>query len=227
MKKFIVFICLLILTVSVFYGCSKEEEKDPVLKQVCFYHNNLYCGQNDIFSISLECGMKEKENIIDGKVNNLIDFTKLKVIPLNIDYFGKDYSFIISGKDGKISGTLEKDVFGTTYLKDVNNISSIGAIQDITIKSNNIESKITLNDKINDMLKWKDVLNIAKENYNDAITTELNENSFNREIYIKFINDNKNIDSPYYWYVALIASKNDYWAMLIDPKSGTIITKKS
>jgi hypothetical protein len=226
MKKLIVILCLFILSFSL-WGCSKEEEKDPVLNQVSFYHSNLYCGQNDKFSITIERGMREKEYIIDGKVGTMIEFSRLRVTPLNVDYFNKEYNYVIEGKSGKLNGTLEKDIFGTTYFKDVEDIDSIGIIHNITVKTSDFECKIALNDKITDMLNWQDVLKIAKENYSQAIMNELQEKNFNREIYIKFINDNKNVESPYYWYVALIASKSDYWAMLIEPKSGTIITKKS
>lgn len=226
MKKAISVLILLILFVSLF-GCNQKKEIDPVKNQVSFYHSSLYCGQNESFSVTIESGKKEKDLIIDGRVGAMTDFTKIRVTPLNADNFGKDYSYELIGKNGKLNGKLENDLTVSAYIKDIENISSLGVITGITIKAADIDSKITLTDKINDMLKWQDVLDIAKENYSQAISNELQENNFNREIFIKFVNDNKNTESPYYWYIAMIASKNDYWAMLIEPKSGTIITKKS
>ena len=47
-----------------------------------------------------------------------------------------------------------------------------------------------------------------------------------REIYIKLVNALPDDEAPYYYYVSFIKSPADYWALLLDPVKGEVISKK-
>ena len=71
------------------------------------------------------------------------------------------------------------------------------------------------------------VLDIAKTEFRDEIGANTTDGVLNREIVIKLIRDRRNPDSPYYWYISFIASDNSYWALLVNPETGEVVTKKN
>jgi hypothetical protein len=74
-------------------------------------------------------------------------------------------------------------------------------------------------------LSADDAYNAAIKVFSKEIKENTKKQSFNREIYIKFVTG-YNGEEPYYWYVAFIASDSDYWAVLLDSKTGKVDVKR-
>ena len=74
-------------------------------------------------------------------------------------------------------------------------------------------------------LPRKEILAIAERELHDAITAESDTGNLEREIYVKLVNALSG-DAPYYYYVSFIKSSSDYWALLLDPTTGEVISKK-
>ena len=68
-----------------------------------------------------------------------------------------------------------------------------------------------------------DVINIAKTEFKDKLDAEYAQGKPEREIYLKLITADR---TSYYYYVSFIGDGVDYWAMLVEPKTGAIITQK-
>jgi len=84
-------------------------------------------------------------------------------------------------------------------------------------------SEIELKNVLEGALTSADIINLAKDAFKEKIELESADGKPQREIYVKLISgDRKN----YYYYVSFIGDGVDYWAMLLDPKTGDIISKK-
>lgn len=225
MKKILTIV--LILTILLIpFGCHKNKTAE-LKDKVSYYETHLYTGESNNFAVNLLRGMREDIFIADGMVGNMIKFATLKVLPLHMDLFNKQYSFKLTGTDKEITGELKKDMFGASFSAEILDIDSLGEIKNITISAAKIEETIELTNKMKDKLTWEDVLRISSKEFKDCIESESADGGFNREIHIKFINNRTDRHSPYYWYVSYINTVSDYWALLLDPETGEAISKKN
>ena len=58
------------------------------------------------------------------------------------------------------------------------------------------------------------------------ITAESDTGNLQREIYVQLVNALADSEAPYYYYVSFMKSSSDYWALLLDPVTGEVISKK-
>ena len=89
------------------------------------------------------------------------------------------------------------------------------------------ESEIPLENALNGKIDYCKVLDIAKTALKDEIGANTTDGIFNREIMVKLVRDRRAPDSPYYWYISFIAGDNGYWALLINPETGDVVSKKN
>lgn len=225
MKKLI--IAILIITVMfIVVACEDIQPGLNLQDYVSYYETHLYTGETTNFAVAIVRGKREDAFLADGAVGNLVEFATMKVTPLHMDLFNKAYTYKLTGANGELTGELSKDMFGVSFSTEIDSIDTIGDLLNVTIITTGIEDTVELTNKLKDMLDWENVLSVAAEEFQDKIDGEIAAESFNREIHIKFINNRTDRSSPYYWYVAFITSTNDYWAILIDPETGDIISKK-
>ena len=85
------------------------------------------------------------------------------------------------------------------------------------------QSEIDLSSVLEGALTSQDVINIAKKEFKEKIDAEYSEGKADREIYVKLITADR---TNYYYYVSFIGDGTDYWAMLVDIKTGAIVSKK-
>ena len=71
-------------------------------------------------------------------------------------------------------------------------------------------------------LSPEDVINIAKEEFKETLDKEATVGK-EREIYVKIITGDR---ENYYYYVSFIGDGVDYLAMLVEPKTGKVVSKK-
>ena len=232
-KSFLTAIIALILTAALFSfaACKKTEEKAEerigLEKNVSSYHDAVYVGGNEDFTTHFVTGEAEKLIVVDGKVGDLARFATLTVTPLSSSLFNNTYTYTLVGETGEKSGDLVKDVIGATFSAEVGDFSEIGTLRSVRIVSENIlASDIPLVNKLEGALGWKEILKIAKTELESTITQETDTGELQREIYIKLVNAMPDEDAPYYYYVSFIKSPADYWALLLDPIKGEVISKK-
>ena len=228
-KAYFGIILVLALSLALFVGCKKapEQEKSPLEKRVSTYHDDVYVGGNDDFTVSFITGEGEKLIVIDGEVGDLAPFATLTVTPLSASLFNNAYSYLLKGEHGEKTGELTKDVVGAFFTAEVAGAKEIGKILSVTIRAEGVsESEVTLTDKLDGALTWKEILAIAGEELKDVIAAESDTGNLEREIYVKLVNALSAEDAPYYYYVSFIKSPSDYWALLLDPVTGKVISKK-
>lgn len=233
MKKIILCLMTVTMAVGMIFGlasCGGNEIDEPetgLQKYVSNVYESLLTGADDNFSVSLYSGRQEKLFVADGAAGELQPFVTLKVVPKSTDLLNNTYTYTITGDKGTLEGDLVKGLFGASFSADISSLDTVGTPQSVTLTHGELTYTVTLADVLADKLTWKQALAIAEENFANKIATENQTGNFAREIYVKIINDTSEPSSPYYWYVAFISSPADYWAILIDPVSGDVISKKS
>lgn len=209
-------LCLLSLAFCL-VACNKKphsEQNGNVSRLTEAY----YAGESDLFAVSIEKGKREKTFIADGIAKDVCPFTELVVTPLKSNDF-EVISYVISADDKTLSGEVKCGKGG----EFVASIALDFVPKTITLSVGDTKSDIELNSILQGKLSSLDVINIAKEALKDNIAKEYAEGKPEREIYLKLITADR---ESYYYYVSFISEGVDYWAMLIDPSTGNIISKK-
>ena len=232
MKKTLLLIVTILLILSLFFfvACKKADvapEKTGLQTRVSTYQDAVYVGSDEAFEVSFVTGEAEKLIVIDGEVGEMAPFATLTVTPLSSALFNNTYTYLLKGESGEKSGDLAKDVIGATFSADLENAKEIGKVQSVTIIAEGIsENVVDLTNKLDGALSWQEALAIAEKELAEAITAESDTGALPREIYVKLVNALSDADAPYYYYVSFIKSSSDYWALLLDPMTGEVISKK-
>lgn len=216
-KSLLVLVCLIIL-VSVLTACNKQDAKQ-LDKYISYSHNASYVGEDGDYTVIIEAGNKEEIFVDDGKVGKIVPFFSIIVIPKKADENSSlDIKIYIDNQETAIN--LTKDMFTGNFEK---NISEKGVASKVMIGKNAIELK----NKMAECIDKATLMKIINDEFSEQIAAGWKDNVFSKELYIKLIRDNNNINGQHYWYVALIDGQNSFCSMLVDAKTGKVLSKKT
>ena len=211
-------IAVLACAVSVLTACNlfkkDKQECDNVSRQTDAY----FVGESAQFAVSIEKGKREKTFIADGKATDVVEFCEVTITPLASNSY-ESVSFVISGADSTLSGEITTADYGEYSATIELNFTPTS----VTVTAGSDVSEIELANILDGALSSADAVNIAKEAFKDKLTQESEEGLGEREIYVKIITGDR---LNYYYYVSFIGDGVDYLAMLIDPKTGDIVSKR-
>lgn len=210
-------ILVLLCTLACFVACNKtknQEQSDNVSRRTDAY----YAGESELFSVSVEKGRRERNFVADGTATDVIDFCEINIQPLKSNDYEK-IAYVLSGEDSTLSGELTGGNFGEFTAP----ITLDFVPNKVVVTAGENKSEIDLCSVLDGALTSSDVINIAKEELKDKIAAENSEGKPDREIYVKLITADR---TNYYYYVSFIGEGTDYWAMLVDIKSGAIVSRK-
>lgn len=211
-------IAVLVCAVSVLTACNlikkDKQECDNVSRQTDAY----FVGESSAFAVSIEKGKREKTFIADGKATDVVEFCQISITPLASNSY-ESVSFVISGADSTLSGEITTADYGEYSGVIELNFTPTS----VTVTAGSDVSEIELANILDGALSSADAVNIAKEAFKDKLLQESEEGLGEREIYVKIITGDR---LNYYYYVSFIGDGVDYLAMLIDPKTGDIVSKR-
>lgn len=218
-KKIIAFLLILIIIAStvVFCACNKidEPEKESnISRQVLAF----YAGENEDFAVSVELLKREKIFIADGKATDVVDICELNITPLKV-HDNTEYLFSITDGTATLSGKIKGNQFGE-YCQE---LKLDFTPTSITIGEGENAQCVNLVNILDGKLTSADVINIAEKEFADRITVAKEGEVYNREIYVKLITGDR---QHYYYYVSYIGEGVDYWALLLEPETGAVVSKK-
>ena len=148
----------------------------------------------------------------------MVDFCEINIQPLKTNEYEK-ITYVLSGQDKTLSGELTGGTFGE-FTASI----ALDFVPDkIVVTAGKEQSEIDLSSVLEGALTSQDVINIAKKEFKEKIDAEYSEGKADREIYVKLITADR---TNYYYYVSFIGDGTDYWAMLVDIKTGAIVSKK-
>ena len=180
--------------------------------------DSYFAGESDCFAVSIEKGKREKTFIADGKATDVIDFCQITIVPLKSNDY-KSVNYIINGDDTTLGGEITASDFG-----EFSSVIELGFVpKSVTVTAGSEVSEIDLTDMLEGKLTAQDAVNIAKEAFKDKLTAESEDGKAAREIYVKLITGDR---TNYYYYVSFIGDGVDYLAVLIDPSTGDIVSKR-
>lgn len=222
MKKKIILsltlIFILIVSSCLLFACDKKPDS-KVKNNVSRETNAFYAGENEKFAVSVEVGRREKTFIADGKTTDVIDFADVTVTPLKTNSY-ETVNFVISGSD---ESTLSGEIAKSNYGEFVLSVDLKFAPTKISVTAGEDSAEIELKNVLEGKITSSDAVNVAKDAFKDKIEAEANDGKPEREIYVKLISGDR---QTYYYYVSFIGDGVDYWAVLIDPTTGSIISKR-
>lgn len=210
-------ILVLLCTLACFVACNKtkkQEQSDNVSRRTDAY----YAGESEFFSVSVEKGRRERNFVADGTATDVIDFCEINIQPLKSNDYEK-IAYVLSGEGSTLSGELTGGNFGEFTAS----ITLDFVPNKVVVTAGENKSEIDLCSVLDGALTSSDVINIAKNELKDKIAAENSEGKPDREIYVKLITADR---TNYYYYVSFIGEGTDYWAMLVDIKSGAIVSRK-
>lgn len=217
--------CLLILTVILCIGamcaclvaCNKTDVDDKN-DNICRMTEQFYAGESDMFYVSIEEGRREATFIADGVARDVGDFTELCILPLKSNSYGV-LTYTISNETSTFSGEVQAGRHG----EFVTSIALDFIPTKIIVSVDDVEDEIELSSVLEGALSGEEVVEIAKKELQSAIDKEYEEGKPEREIYLKLITADR---TTYFYYVSFIGEGVDYWAMLINPQTGEIVSRK-
>jgi hypothetical protein len=205
--------------VGVLTACNKKtaEEKSNISRTV----SSFYVGESENYAVQVEFGKREAMFVADGKATDVNDFCELTVQPLKVNN-GEPMTFTVNAEGQTLGGELAQDPLGEYKSA----IALEFAPASLTLTHGETSETIDLQDILADKLTSEDVINIAKEQFADNIASATADGGkLNREIYVKIIPGRAR--ENYYYFVAFIGEDVNYWALLIDPASGAVLSSRS
>lgn len=211
-------ICCVLLCVLALTACNNNKTDEPK-NNISRQTDEYYAGESELFAVSIENGKRERAFIADGVATDVSDFCELIIVPLKTNDY-ETISYVIFGEnESKLIGEIKhSDMGGFTT-----SITLDFTPKTITVTAGSDVSEIELADVLDGALSSNDVINIAKDALKDKLDEEYSQGKADREIYVKLITADR---TNYYYYVSFIGDGVDYWAMLIDIKSGEIVSRK-
>lgn len=218
-KKCLILVAILCVISSIFALCACNKKADGNVKDnVSRLTEAYYAGESDLFAVTIEKGRREKSFIADGIARDVCDFQEITVTPLKSNDY-QSVSYVICSDGKTLSGEIKCGKSG----EFVDSITLDFVPKTISVTAGDVKSDIELNSILDGKLSAADVINIAKDALKEKIDKEYSEGKAEREIYVKLITADR---ESYYYYVSFIGDGVDYWAMLIDPSTGNIISRK-
>lgn len=229
MKRKVLPILLVLVLAAAAVGvaaCSQDGGFD-ITKTLSYDQYMYYYGATEDFEVSVTGVNREELFISDGKVGELKDSVKLSLRPLKPALLNYEYTYVLTGESGTLQGSLQKDSFGVSSSAELTDLNSVGAIRSVTITYGENVKEVALENAVTE-IDNKKALEIAVSAFQTEIDAAIAEGSFDRETYVKLVRNDHDPNGGYYWFVSFIKDKDDYWAALIDSKTGEVVsTRKS
>ncbi|MDR3293223.1 MAG: hypothetical protein LBT20_03870 [Clostridiales bacterium] len=195
-------------------------------KNISYMDKYAYFGSNANFAVTVNAGVGEKTFLTDGKVGETAEFCKISLVVVNSSYTKlESFGYELTAGGEKLSGTFKKDVL-TLEFNDQTAIKNPETVESVVIVyATTHRDTISLANMLEGRLSATDAVDAAVKVFAKEIKSNTKNKIFPREIYVKFVTGYGG-EEPYYWYVAFIASETDFWAVLLDSRTGAVDVKK-
>lgn len=228
-KKLLIVSVVLIAVIAccVFAACKPPKTNlEQVADLISAKQDGLWTGSCESFRITLTKTTEEETFLADGVVGVQKERVVLSLRPATTDFLEKEYTYVLKGETGELKGSLQKDRIGIAFTAQINDFAAIGKVNGLVIGYDDVETEIALTDRLENMIAYDKALEIAYNAYHEQIDEALADGGFKREVYLRLVNDRRDPDSDYLWYVSFIAGRDDYWSVMIRPDDGTVVSKR-
>lgn len=205
-------------------SCEKDVDKlELVNSKISYIEKEHLRYESDIFNVLFVRGAREKHFIADGKCVEVSPFATFTLDPIAVDLIGKNFSYRIIGELGEATGSLTKSILGVTYSAVIDSSVDIGKIVKAEITIDDETTEITFTNALENKISAEKAIEYAYNELEVALSDSFDKNGFNKEVYVRYINDIHDRQSPYYWYVSFMTDNTNYKSVLINPDNGAPI----
>ncbi|MBR6778921.1 MAG: hypothetical protein IKM43_02070 [Clostridia bacterium] len=225
-KKLLIFVALIVSVLSL-SACGKT--KINIADYVIEERNQLFTGQDSLYSATLSSGLREENYSLDGIVGNMIDFAVVTFMRLDSNPLANDtYRYNVTINEQNYTGTLEKSPYDNSYAIDLGVAVPADASVNVQITFTGYAFNQDLeNTSVNFAVDKTTALNIANQTLEEEIKNITSDKNNKIEVVMKILKDYSNSElKTYYWYVGIIATNGETLGVLIDANTGNIIAKK-
>ncbi len=218
-KTLIIFVAIVLMLSSMFLLVACNRDKDGVEEKsnISRITREYYAGESELFAVVVEKGEREKNFIADGEAKDVAPFAQITIVPLKTNDY-TELGYTLAAENHTLSGSIAKSEYGE-YVAEIT-LDFVPTT--VTIAAGEETSEIDIASVLDGALAPEDIINIAKAEFKDTLDKEATTGR-EREIYLKVITGDR---ENYYFYVSFIGDGVDYLAVLIDPKTGKIVSKK-
>ncbi len=221
MKRFFL---VMVAFVFVLSACDSMMEK-MLKNNIAEMREYILVGSGQGVSVSLMCGVREKDYVINGYASDAIEFGVLTFELDDIDDFDVSQSkYVLFVGSVRYDGVLVQNPFDQTLVVD------IGKKVD---RRESIVARIAIGDFVQELAltllnkDWKvdadKAIKIVAKNYKDELKGWISNNKFGGEIYVKILDDADIYKGDYYWYVNVVSRKGDSISLIISPYTAEIL----
>ena len=178
-------------------------------------HENTTQERANSLPWSLKKGREKGTSLRTAK--DVAPFAQITIVPLKTNDY-TELGYTLAAENNTLSGSIAKSEYGE-YVAEIT-LDFVPTT--VTVAAGEETSEIDLASVLDGALAPEDIINIAKAEFKDTLDKEATTGR-EREIYLKVITGDR---ENYYFYVSFIGDGVDYLAVLIDPKTGKIVSKK-
>jgi len=215
---------VLMIALTVFAACNKE--KDKYWDNISELRTDVFKHSDDNFAITAMSGYRETHFSLDGIAHKKVEFTVVTVVPasaLSADT-GVEYAIKI-GEDG-FSGSMLKHPFNESFSIEVPRATNGASITISVTAGENTTSTELVTQFTSEMIDYQRAFEIAQKRLKDKFDALTVDKKLKAEIFIRFIENPLNTSGGYFWYVALVDSAHNTYAVLIDPINENILAER-
>lgn len=220
-------ICIMTAVCAGLVACKKPLTNLQKLEnQVSTMQTQLFVGVNENFNASIITCKQEETFIADGKVGKLKTETVMTIQPKNTETLNKKVDFMLVGEKASLEGKLTKDKIGIELCANIENIETLGKIVKVTLTYDGKAQDVVLKNRLDGMITPTAALKSAYGKFKTEIDTLMESKKFEKEVYIKVVEDKQVGGDNCYWFVSFIENSDEYWSALIDIKTGEVLNSK-
>lgn len=228
MKKKVLICAMLLLSSCLLFACGTSKKID-IANYTIEERNHLFSAQDEIYSLTLSTGLREKDYALDGIKNEMVDFSILSLTKLNGEPLSNDtYTYILTINEETHTGYLEKSEIDNSYNIDLGlKVSADDTINaKITFTGYCFENTMT-NVSQDFTVNKQQALETANKELKKEIKDITADKNNKIETVIKIVKDYSTSEvKRYYWYVGVVSNNGDTLGILIDTNTGDVIAKK-
>lgn len=220
MKKFFLLFCGLLMLTS----CTNKYE-NLLKSNTAEVREFVFAGEKDDAHISLVCGYREKDYILNGYATELIEFGVITcVMPESFSLGENTLYFTLFVGTEKYTGDLQVNPFDGSLVADIKKIidSTSNVSIRITCGEYLLECKLNLVNK-SFSVNSDEIYKLVADKFAKEISGLIVNNEFVAEVYVKIIDDADNKVSDYMWYVSIITRTGGHLNILISPYTSEIL----
>ena len=226
MKKRLFLVLAILFLMSSIFLIACDNKKDIYFDNISELRTDVFRHTDDIVDITAMSGQRETNFAIDGLSHNKVEFTVVKVSPVNGIEVNAHFDYQIKIDSESFTGQLLKHPFNESFSIEIPKATN-GNNLILHLSSEDYQADFELVTKFSkDMINYKKALEIASKKLSNRFASLTVDKKLNAEIFIRLVEDPRSPNDNYYWYVALVDNARNTYAVLIDPINETVLTTR-